>query len=68
MSPSQLQDFLTATLLPHITSGMVRILREKPEDPIRFLAQQLHDRSAENREGAEEKARLRFMELLHEGQ
>jgi len=64
----KLQEFLTATLLPHITSGMVRILREKPDDPIRFLAEQLHQRSAESREGAEQRARQRFLELLHEGQ
>jgi hypothetical protein len=47
---------------------MVRILREKPDDPIRFLAEQLHQRSAESREGAEQRARQRFLELLHEGQ
>lgn len=63
----QLQAFLTATVLPQVTEGLVRIQREQPEDPILFLAQQLLQHSAGRNSQAEEKARLRFVELLHQG-
>ena len=63
----QLQAFLASTVLPQLSGGMVRILREQPEDPILFLAQQLQQHSAHQHRQAEDKARARFLELLHQG-
>lgn len=64
---TQLQAFLSATVLPQVTEGLVRIQREQPQDPILFLAQQLMQHSMDRNSQAEEKARVRFIELLHQG-
>lgn len=50
-----------------MTEGLVRIQREQPEDPIMFLAQQLMQHSADRNSQAEDRALVRFMELLHQG-
>ena len=46
---------------------MVQIQRDQPEDPIMFLAEHLLQHSAAANKQAEEKARQRFVELLHTG-
>lgn len=63
----KLESFLTASILPRVASGLVQIQREQPEDPILFLAEHLLQHSAANNRQAEDKARARFIELLHQG-
>jgi hypothetical protein len=63
----QLESFLTASVLPQVAAGLVQIQREQPEDPILFLAEHLLKHSAGNNKQAQDKARQRFVELLHQG-
>jgi hypothetical protein len=61
-----LQAFLAASVLPELAEAMVRVMRERPEDPIQFLAAQLRARSDEKIAMAEQKAKKRFMDLLNQ--
>ncbi len=56
-----------SSVLPQLTAGLVRIQRERPEDPVMFLAQQLLEHSAATTRHAEDQARFRFVDLLHNG-
>jgi hypothetical protein len=53
-------------VLPELAEAMVRVMRERPEDPIQFLAAQLRARSDEKIAMAEQKAKKRFMDLLNQ--
>lgn len=63
----QSQEFLSNTVLPMLASGMINILRNKPDDPILFLSNYLRRQSEMNESMTKEIARAKFYEMLHAG-
>jgi hypothetical protein len=53
-----------STLAPHLTSGMISIFRERPDDPIAFMATFLEEQSVLIEQQSREAAVKRYHELL----
>eukprot|EP00597_Dinobryon_sp_UTEXLB2267_P008619 CAMPEP_0170084628 /NCGR_PEP_ID=MMETSP0019_2-20121128/19766_1 /TAXON_ID=98059 /ORGANISM="Dinobryon sp., Strain UTEXLB2267" /LENGTH=617 /DNA_ID=CAMNT_0010300789 /DNA_START=495 /DNA_END=2348 /DNA_ORIENTATION=+ len=60
----KLQAFLTATVLPHVASGMVRLMRDRPADPVAFLSDFLLQQALTQRSQSCEQARKTFFDLM----
>lgn len=56
---------MTATVLPYVSGGMVKVMRERPADPVRFLSRYLLQQSEALRTQSEEAARRNFFDLMH---
>lgn len=64
----ELQDFLIATVLPHIAEGMIHIARTNPPDPIRLLYEHLLKAGRDIEATAVERARNNFFNILAESE
>lgn len=58
--------FLSNTIMPVLTKAVITVMRDRPEDPIMFVANSLRKQSEENQAEATERARKRFYELLNQ--
>jgi len=62
----ELQQYLLINVLPFLTKGMIGIARDKPTDPIRFIAEHLRNCGLEQEKEAELQALERFNSLLQD--
>lgn len=62
----ELQKFLGATVLPHVAQGLINIARERPDDPIMYLADYLDSQAKLLESNSEEAAKIEFDLLLKE--
>eukprot|EP01041_Mallomonas_annulata_P000289 gene289-523_t len=60
----QYQNYLVVNVLPFVSEGMIRIAREKPEDPIGFLAEFLRTHGVQAEEEASSQALAKFTQAL----
>jgi hypothetical protein len=60
----QIDEFLNATLLPVLAKSLIEAVRNKPVDPIVFVANYLAEVSRKNQKEALESARKQFEDLL----
>eukprot|EP01039_Chlorochromonas_danica_P000462 gene463-500_t len=58
--------FLSNTIMPVLTKAVITVMRDRPEDPIMYVANCLLKQSEENQTEATERARKRFYELLNQ--
>lgn len=64
MTILQISSFLSNTILPVLTKSVIDVMRDRPEDPIMYVANFLAKQSEQNQTEALENARQRFYELL----
>lgn len=60
----ELQKYLLDNVLPHIADGMIRVARDRPDDPIAVMIQFLHQRATKVEEDARSSALSKFNEAL----
>ena len=65
---AKLEKYILSTVGPHLTECLVKIEREKPEDPLKYLIEFLDNRSDSVEQAAEVKARQRFDILLSQAE
>lgn len=63
----QVSAFLSNTILPTVARAVVEVMRDKPEDPIMYVANFLSRQSEQNQSAALEFARNQFYEILQQG-
>lgn len=63
-SCDELQEYLVANILPQITQVMVEIARNRPEDPIAYMAGRLKMQADEVQSAAETEAHTNFYKIL----
>lgn len=63
-----MQTYLVLNVLPKVAEGMVRIAREKPDDPIDFLQRFLREAGAKAESDAVSDAKNEFYRLLAEAE
>ena len=59
-----MQGYLVANVLPYVAEGMVRIKRERPQDPIAYLADFLLSKGKSVEQDTIDKALAKFKEDL----
>lgn len=52
--------------MPVLASGMVQIVRDRPEDPIQYLSHYLREQSILAKESAEKEASSQFYRILED--
>jgi hypothetical protein len=62
----ELQDYLLKNIMPFIVKGMVAIVREKPHDPIGFMADFLKAEGLSLENSAMQNALANFNSVLHQ--
>ena len=62
----ELQEYLLKNIMPFIVKGMVAIVREKPDDPIGFMADFLKAEGLSLEDSAMQNALANFDSVLHE--
>ena len=62
----ELQRFLGATVLTHVAQGLINTARERPEDPIMYLADYLEQQAQILENQSEAQAKIEFDLLLKE--
>lgn len=60
---SKIQEFLSETVLPHLARGLITIHRDKPADPVKWLADELYKQSIHERETAVVEAQERYTSM-----
>ena len=59
----KIQEFLSETVLPHLARGLITIHRDKPADPVKWLADELYKQSTHERETAVVEAQERYTSM-----
>jgi hypothetical protein len=57
-----------ANVLTYVAQGMINIVREKPEDPIMYLANFLREAGEQMEAKAYEKAKKKFYRIIAESE
>ena len=59
----KIQEFLSETVLPHLARGLITIRRDKPADPVKWLADELHKQRIHEREAAVVEPPVRYTSM-----